>query len=162
MKEQILKLRAEGKTYNEIKSILGCSKGTISFHCGKGQKEKSKNRLDKFRHNNTRDYLFRRLLHFQKRDDLNRNYDKSKLITFTLDDFIEKFGYDTKCGLTGLPINLINDRNWEIDHIKPKSLGGDNSLNNCRILLKDVNQMKHGLSDNELIEYCKKIIKYAG
>lgn len=40
MKEQILKLRSEGKTYTEIKEILKCSKGTISFYCGEGQKEK--------------------------------------------------------------------------------------------------------------------------
>lgn len=42
MKEEILKLREEGKTYNEIKLILGCSKGTISYYCGNGQKEKTK------------------------------------------------------------------------------------------------------------------------
>ena len=35
MKEKILKLREEGKSYNEIKKILGCSKGTISYHCAK-------------------------------------------------------------------------------------------------------------------------------
>ncbi len=35
MKEKILKLRGEGKTYNEIKKILNCSKGTISYHCSK-------------------------------------------------------------------------------------------------------------------------------
>jgi len=40
MKEKILELRAEGKTYNEIASILGCSKGSIAYHCGTGQKEK--------------------------------------------------------------------------------------------------------------------------
>lgn len=33
-KEDILKLRAEGKTYKEICNLLNCSKGTISFHCG--------------------------------------------------------------------------------------------------------------------------------
>jgi len=32
-KKEILKLRNEGKTYSEIKEILGCSKSTISFHC---------------------------------------------------------------------------------------------------------------------------------
>jgi DNA-binding Lrp family transcriptional regulator len=32
MKEKIKKLRKEGKTYNEISKILGCSKGTISYH----------------------------------------------------------------------------------------------------------------------------------
>jgi len=35
MKEQILKLRKEGKTYNEIHELLGCSKSTISYHCSK-------------------------------------------------------------------------------------------------------------------------------
>ena len=33
LKKDILKLRNEGKTYNEISEILNCSKGTISFHC---------------------------------------------------------------------------------------------------------------------------------
>jgi hypothetical protein len=35
MKEKILELRKKGLSYNEIKNILGCSKGTISFHCRK-------------------------------------------------------------------------------------------------------------------------------
>ena len=35
MKDKILELRSQGKTYNEIVEILGCSKGTISYHCGK-------------------------------------------------------------------------------------------------------------------------------
>jgi len=33
LKEKILELRNEGKKYNEISKILGCSKGTVSFHC---------------------------------------------------------------------------------------------------------------------------------
>ena len=41
MKDKILELRAQGLTYNEIKNELGCSKGTISYHLGPGQKEKS-------------------------------------------------------------------------------------------------------------------------
>lgn len=44
MKEKILNLWAEGKNYDEIKKILGCSKGTISYHCGIGQKEKTQHR----------------------------------------------------------------------------------------------------------------------
>lgn len=40
MKEQILKLRKEGKTYKEIVEELNCAKSTVSYHCGKGQKEK--------------------------------------------------------------------------------------------------------------------------
>ena len=33
LKEEILKLRREGKNYNEIVKILNCSKSTISYHC---------------------------------------------------------------------------------------------------------------------------------
>jgi len=43
MKEEILKLRSEGKTYNQIKEILGCSKSTISYHCNNCKKTKIKN-----------------------------------------------------------------------------------------------------------------------
>ena len=41
-KEEILRLRSEGKTYNQIATELGCSKGTVSYHIGYGQKEKTK------------------------------------------------------------------------------------------------------------------------
>ena len=33
LKEKIIKLREQGKTYNQIKKELNCSKGTISYHC---------------------------------------------------------------------------------------------------------------------------------
>jgi hypothetical protein len=33
VKEDILRLRAEGKSYRQIQVILGCSMGTISYHC---------------------------------------------------------------------------------------------------------------------------------
>ena len=35
MKEQILKLRLEGKSYNQIVDILKCAKSTVSYHCSK-------------------------------------------------------------------------------------------------------------------------------
>jgi hypothetical protein len=49
MKEQILELHAQGKSYNEIVRILGCSKGSVSYHCGNGQKEKAYNRVKRYR-----------------------------------------------------------------------------------------------------------------
>lgn len=35
MKEKIIQLRLEGKSYNEICNLLNCSKGTVSYHCSK-------------------------------------------------------------------------------------------------------------------------------
>ena len=43
-KEQIIALRKQGKTYKEIKDALGCSKGTIAYHLGEGQKDKTRQR----------------------------------------------------------------------------------------------------------------------
>ena len=39
-KELILKLRSVGYSYRDIQKEYGFSKGTISYHCGEGQKEK--------------------------------------------------------------------------------------------------------------------------
>lgn len=65
MKNEILKLREEGKTYNEIKDITGLSKSTISYHCkrngfdgridGKGLKNKNINEIKEFYKTHTLD-----------------------------------------------------------------------------------------------------------
>ena len=49
IKDKIFQLRDMGKTYSEIQKELGCSKGTISYHLGKGQKEKSGLRYRNYR-----------------------------------------------------------------------------------------------------------------
>lgn len=56
LSEDILRLKAEGKTYNEIKAELGCSKGTISYHLGAGQKDKSLARTN-YRRSRARAYI---------------------------------------------------------------------------------------------------------
>lgn len=42
--EVIPKLRAEGKTYAEIRELTGAAKSTISYYCGDNQREKTVNR----------------------------------------------------------------------------------------------------------------------
>jgi len=46
MKDAILKLKEDGKTYNEIKKILGCAISTISYHCNKNGKGTDKKLSD--------------------------------------------------------------------------------------------------------------------
>jgi transcriptional regulator with XRE-family HTH domain len=38
-KEDILRLKSEGKSYREIEKILGCSKGTISYYLNDKKKD---------------------------------------------------------------------------------------------------------------------------
>jgi transposase len=41
LKKSILEMHKRGYSYREIQAKLGCSKGTISYHVGNGQKEKT-------------------------------------------------------------------------------------------------------------------------
>jgi transposase len=49
MKEHIIRLYSEGKSYRQIEAILGCSKSTIAYHVGKGQREKTHVRTSRSR-----------------------------------------------------------------------------------------------------------------
>ncbi len=189
MKEQILKLRSEGKSYNQIKEILGCSKGTISYHCGNGQKEKTAKRRKKRRKNailkrvdrfksvkykkKNSDLLLDKekehrlfvesIRKFQKRSSGNGKYviDKDIETTFTWKDVIEVYGENTHCYLSGVPINLYKN-NYEIDHIIPVSRGGDNTFSNFGITHKVINQMKSNLMVEEFIMWCIKVLEFNG
>ena len=44
LKENVFKLREEGKSYKAIAKELGCSKGTINYHLSEGAAEKIKSR----------------------------------------------------------------------------------------------------------------------
>lgn len=184
MKEKILELRKEGKTYNEIRLILGCSKATISYHCGEGQKDMAKNRVRKRRKNilktkidgfkcrkekefkfdelKTKEerYVRESVRKFQKRDNtVKGTINKDIITTFTWEDVLIKFGETTYCYLSGEKINLF-ENNYNLDHIIPVSRGGDNSLNNLGITHKVANTMKSDLTPDELIEWCKKILEF--
>ena len=169
MKEEILKLRNEGKTYNEIKKILNCSKGTISYHCGDNQKEKNRIRNRKRRNDNiliskVSNYIYRKkresIRKFQKRDNNTKGkINKNINYTFNWKDVLNKFSENTKCYLSGMEINLYNDT-YSFDHIVPVSKGGTNDISNLGITYKVVNDMKGNLMVNEFLDWCIKILEY--
>ena len=50
-KEKILRRRSLGHSYGQIKKETGYSKGTISYHCGQGVKEKQQHRQRYYKKN---------------------------------------------------------------------------------------------------------------
>jgi 5-methylcytosine-specific restriction endonuclease McrA len=171
MKEQILKLRSEGKTYNEIKAILGCSKSTISYHCGSGQKEKNKERKTKHRRNNPlakkidsfktqgKNKLEHKVNTFHRKRNSDREYDDRN---FNYTDVIKKHGIETNCYLTGRQVNLLNGDSYELDHIVPKSKGGENTIDNCGITCPQANRGKGNILLEEFIKLCQDVLKNFG
>ena len=173
MKEKILNLREEGKTYNEIKSILGCSKGTISYHCGDNQKEKTKKRTqkrrentllaktDRFKYRKKRKNKIENLRKFQKTEYVNniRQINTNLNGSYTWKDILDLHGEDITCYLSGEKMNIY-DKNCSFDHIIPVSKGGDNSLNNLGLTHIEVNEMKKDCTPEELINWCVKILEH--
>ena len=180
-RDQILQLRAEGKTYNEIKEITGASKGTISYHCGKGQKDKTNNRTNKRRliqhpysrkgeyftttrnyNNNKKEQTYSNKLllkskinrfHYNK---TTKEYDK---ISFKVEDLINKLGEYPKCYLTGREIDINKPRTYHFDHIIPVSRGGTNTLDNLGICTRDANMAKTDMTLDEFYKLCEDVIK---
>lgn len=175
MKEKILKLREEGKSYRDIAKELNCNTSLISYYCGEGQKEKriksvmnrKKNnplavRVETFKYNGNKRKrnLVETTRKFQKRDGNETN--STIETSFNYKDVLNKFGEETNCYLTGDKINLLKDNNYQFDHIIPASRGGNNSLENLGILLSEVNYMKRNLTKEEFLQFCKKVLEYNG
>jgi predicted transcriptional regulator len=174
MKDKILELRDKGMSYNEIRKILNCSKSTISYYCGINQKEKTINRtnkrrsnilikkLESFKYSKPKRYVDESVRKFQKRDNsVNGRIDRNINLSFTIDDVISKFGVNTRCYLSGVPLNLFENE-YNFDHIIPASRGGLNDLDNLGVTHKVVNSMKSDMTPEEFINWCKIILEYNG
>jgi 5-methylcytosine-specific restriction endonuclease McrA len=181
LKDSILSLKSQGKSYAEIQKTLGCSKGTIAYHLGDGQKEKTRNRTRKHRKfhpfvmkieafkgsntvrkgriptHKTNKLLYDKTMDFQK--DGVKNIMSQ---TFTIEDVKNKIGDTPTCYLTGEPIDVNKPRTYHFDHIVPRSRGGSNTLDNLGVCTKKANMSKQDMTKDEYIEHCKRVLIHNG
>jgi 5-methylcytosine-specific restriction endonuclease McrA len=177
VKDKILALRAAGRTYNEIAAELGVSKGSISYHCGEGQKDKTRRRriaarkmahpltrkienfcLDFRRSRTTHKLLYRKMVSFCRE---KTGKFTSDMATFTIPQLLEKIGDDPKCALTGRPVDLLDASSYALDHVVPRAKGGANSLDNCQLVCSAANQAKHDMLQDEFVKLCEEVVAHA-
>jgi 5-methylcytosine-specific restriction endonuclease McrA len=183
LKKKILELYEKGFSYREIEKKLGCSKGSVCYHCGKGQKQKTRNRQRKNRQN---DVLGTKISRFLERQIKKRKRNKKdnrlvekilgiKITQFSLTgkrkdktvkckhhfntkNFLAKIGSNPVCYLTGRKIDLEDGKSYHLDHIIPRSKGGENSLDNCGLTCRVANQSKSDLTLEEFVQLCQEVI----
>ena len=174
-KEDILKLRKEGKTYKEIEEELGCSKSVISYHCGedksekkrvkkrnKSEKHKLSRKVTAFKCRTSRTTFRTKLKTFKRRKGGSRTHALVNNISknFTVKDVIAKFETAPFCYLTGKPLNINRPDTYHFDHIVPTSKGGTNNLSNLGICTREANYAKGDLNLEELYVLCQEILDW--
>jgi CRISPR/Cas system Type II protein with McrA/HNH and RuvC-like nuclease domain len=186
LKDQILELRQQGKTYDQIALILGCSKSSVCYHCAPNQKDKF---LERQRKNRSKQHPYKRKIEEFSSSNTNKNNNKAATAsishlfflklhefskshkektymynqpTFTIEDVIQKFGQSPTCYLTGEPIDISKPRTYHFDHIIPRSRGGDNSIDNLGICSKKANQSKQDMTPDEFVNLCKQVLEHNG
>ena len=159
-KEKILELREQGLSYRQIQESLGCSRSTICYHLGDGQKHKTRMRNKQFY--TKRGGLYKKLKSFCCSNDgrASRKRTSTKMLDFS--SVQEKVGENPTCYLTGEPIDLSDLGSYSLDHVLPMSKGGDSSLENLGLVIKQANQCKSDLTHEEFIEMCKAVLIHHG
>lgn len=175
-REDILRLRRAGLSYRQIQKELGCSRSTISYHCGKNKSEMTRvksqkpiplcKKLTTFKSRWSKEAWkkFRsKIKCFKKRKNLKyRNSWRINNISknYNCEDVVNKVGKRPVCYLTGVKINLDDASSYSLDHINPTSRGGTNDLSNLGICINEANQAKGSLTVQEFYDLCEKVLAW--
>lgn len=180
--KQIIELRKQGLSYDEIAKQVNCCKSTVSYHCKGKTRKNCVEKRERWKTNEPWTFYFsKRVSSFRKRKykpstyHICKNWNKkfrTAVSEFKLKGtYMENYTYhealkhvggtQTHCYLTGTPINILTD-DYQLDHILPVSKGGTNELSNMAIATIEANQMKGGLTNEELFYWCQKILEHNG
>lgn len=146
--EEILRLKSEGMSSRKIAKTLNISRGAVQYNTGEHRRIKHRE-LGKKRRGDVSNILPQKIRTFSKEP----NYSTRKIFQkrsvkrildqkhfcffrikimgrqisatpkFTVEELKEKIGENPVCYLTGRPIDISKSREYEFDHIIPKSKG---------------------------------------
>lgn len=174
LKEQIIELRDQGLTYDQIKEQLQCSKSTICYHLTDKEKLNTKLRSKAYKENNpfiiklssfittARKGFNNKITKFKQDQDVRQGNKAHKDLKNELNykQVYEIISQNPRCYLTGLEIDLTKPETYQLDHIVPISKGGTSTIENMGLTIKDANQAKGGMTNEEFFELCATIVAH--
>lgn len=69
---------------------------------------------------------------------------------------------ESKCYLTGRPVDFIQTETFSFDHIVPTTRGGGNDLDNLGVACPIANIAKNNQTIEEFIQLCKEVLENFG
>lgn len=144
--------------------ITGASKATISYHCGEGQREKTKDRRQKRRSN---PFVKKTEAFKYNKKGLNNKFTRFKgkgsiKYDYTYEDIKKIAELNPRCYLSGRPLNYDDPQSFHFDHKIPASQGGDNSLENLGIASQEANMAKSDMALEYFLDLCEDILRHNG
>lgn len=189
-KDEMIALRESGLSIIKTAKALGCARSTVERCLYPHYDSNLKQRQEKtreMRQNNSLFILNEKVKVFQQNRKstgrrvsannskihtiLNNKITKfskpynwrkgmKSISSFGAGDILKKIGDSPVCYLTGEPIDLANSSSYVLDHIVPRSRGGDNSIDNCQIASYQANLCKSNLTYEEFVLLCSKIVNH--
>lgn len=169
-RDDIFRLRQENPdmTMTQIAELLGCSVSLVSTFLLGAPKRRHVRERERERHlanpeiskqKYKRNTLYYKIVHFS-REYIKGGNGPYGAPTFTKEQLLSK--NSGICYLTGRSLDLSDSSSYRLDHIIPKSKGGDNSLDNCELTCTQANTAKNDMSLDEFIKLCKDVLEHNG
>ena len=158
----------KGMSYDQIASLMRCSKATLSYYFGSGGKKAV---IDRQRENRKDLGVLRARLEkweldndiiLKKYKDVFRNNISDRKVRIEASRKYLEDTYNGKCYLSGRPFDLDDTGTFHFDHIIPESQHGTNGLENLGLCVPEANQAKSDLSVDEFLELCKDVLEHNG
>lgn len=168
---KILELKDKNYTHRQIAKELGIGKSTVTQFLNPNVKKKN---LERTRQWDKTNRFYNKIKRFFSKSYRSQIGSCSGLVAWRnkikcffrgekmkyKEEMIKiqnKFGPNPRCYLTGIELSYDRPEEFNLDHVIPKSKGGESTLDNMGILTVEANKAK-----DEHIEYCKKVLEYQG
>ena len=166
--DKIHELRDNGMSYNQIASMMKCSKSTLSYYFGSGGKKAVLERTQKYRkelgalRSRLESWELDNDVILKKYKDYFRNSPNDRRVRLEASKKYLEDTFNNKCYLSGRPFDLDDTGTYHFDHIIPQSENGSSGLENLGLCVPEANQAKSNLSVDEFLELCKDVLEHNG